>query len=93
LKTAKWLLNNRIQKEIEKRSSFSLSNFYATTIEALNMQLNKEWKKGIKGQGRIATLKVASLTALPEHLSIQCLCSGTIAIQINVDELAVPKKF
>ena len=83
LKTAKWLFNKRIVAELKKYTSFDLSHYYDTASATLNTWLNKEWTKGVKGNGSVNDLKLTSVYALPQHLLIRSNCAGKLAVTIS----------
>lgn len=83
LKTAKWLFNKRISGELEKYTSFDLSQYYDTASKTMNNWLNREWTRGISGTGSVSELKLTSLYALPEHLLIRSNCTGTLSVLVR----------
>lgn len=86
LKTAKWLFNKRILNELSNYTSFDLSQYYDTASKTLNTWLNREWTKGISGNGSVTELKLSSVYALPQHLLIRSNCVGKLSVQVsNVD--------
>jgi hypothetical protein len=87
LKTAKWLFNKRIVDELKKYTSFELSSYYDTAATTINSWLNREWTKGIKGAGKVQSLKLIHVQALPQHLLLRSNCSGTLAIAVSEIEL------
>ncbi|HET7898168.1 MAG TPA: DUF4403 family protein, partial [Flavisolibacter sp.] len=88
LKTAKWLFNKKIESELKKASTISLSAYFETAQKALNTYLNQEWAKGIKGSGSVKDLHLVSAQALPQHLLIKTACSGNLSIQVSEPDLA-----
>ena len=83
LKTAKWLFNKRIVSELKKYTSFDLSQYYDTASKTMNEWLNREWTKGIKGEGTVSDLKLTSVYALPQHLLIRSNCAGKLSVVVS----------
>jgi hypothetical protein len=83
LKTAKWLFNKRIVSELKQYTSFELSQYYDTATRTMNDWLNREWTKGIQGNGTVRELKLTSVYALPEHLLIRSNCVGELGIRVS----------
>lgn len=83
LKTAKWLFNKRIINELKNYTSFDLSQYYDTASKTLNDWLNREWAKGIKGNGSVTDLKLTSVYALPQHLLIRSNCVGKLNVLVS----------
>lgn len=82
LNTAKWLFNNKIVSELKKRTEFPLAQYYDTARVALGGWLNKEWAKGIRGEGSVSELRLDELKALPEHLLIRSQCNGRLVVKV-----------
>jgi hypothetical protein len=89
LKTAKWLFNNKIISELKKYTSFKMENYYTTASTNLNIWMNKEWTKGIKGTGSVKDITLTSVKALPEHLLIRSNCTGQLAVAVTELELGL----
>lgn len=83
LKTAKWLFNKKIVSELKSYTSFDLSQYYDTARTGLNSWLNREWTKGIRGNGSVTDLKLTSVYALPEHLLIRSNCAGKLNVVVS----------
>jgi len=83
LKTAKWLFNKKIVSELKNYTSFDLSQYYDTAKISLNSWLNREWTKGISGNGSITDLKLTSVYALPQHLLIRSNCVGKLNVIVS----------
>jgi hypothetical protein len=87
LKTAKWLFNKKILTELEKYTSFDLSQYYDTASKTLNTWLNREWTRGIRGTGSVNELKLTSVYALPQHLLIRSNCVGKLSVVVSEIDL------
>ncbi|HEY0750655.1 MAG TPA: DUF4403 family protein [Chitinophagaceae bacterium] len=87
LKTAKWLFNKKIVNSLKEYSSIPLSNYYDSATLSLNAWLNKEWTKGIKGEGNVTELDLNSVHALKEHLLIRSSCKGKLSVLVSEIDL------
>ncbi|HEY6954841.1 MAG TPA: DUF4403 family protein [Flavisolibacter sp.] len=83
LNTAKWLFNQRIINELKSYTSFDLTQYYDTASKTLNDWLNREWTKGIRGNGSVTDLKLTSVYALPPHLLIRSNCIGKLNVVVS----------
>jgi hypothetical protein len=88
LKAAQWLFSKKIRNELQKYTSFSLSDYYNTATNSINNWINREWVKGVKGTGGIKEIHVLSVDALTEHLLVRSNCTGNLAIQISSIDLS-----
>jgi len=68
---------------MKQYTSFDLSQYYDTATKALNVWLNREWTRGIKGNGSITDLKLTAVYALPQHLLIRSNCVGKLDVVVT----------
>lgn len=85
LKGAKLLFASRIEKELKKAASFSVSRVFEEAEKAITDNLNKEWAKGVSGAGDVADLRLLNIQVMPEHLLAKMLCEGSL--QLTISEL------
>lgn len=83
LKSADWLFNKRITNEIAKVSKFDLSHYVDTARALINKQLNGEWIRGIKSNGKINDLKIAGFYPLTEYFIVRSNASGDLMIKVD----------
>ncbi|OLY92703.1 hypothetical protein BUE76_13005 [Cnuella takakiae] len=83
LNTAKWLFDKKIVGELRKRTVFPLNDYYDTAKVALNEWLNKEWTRGIRGEGSISDLQLETVAAQREHLLIRSRCNGKLVVKVS----------
>ncbi|MFI5186279.1 MAG: DUF4403 family protein [Chitinophagales bacterium] len=83
LKTAEWLFNKRIINELRKYTRFDLSSYITSAITVINQQLNKEWIKGIRSNGKMEDIKIVNIYPLREHLVVRSNCSGNLLVKID----------
>ncbi|GAC1419946.1 MAG: hypothetical protein NVSMB67_11120 [Flavisolibacter sp.] len=84
---AKWLFSSKIEGELKKYTSFDLTQYFDTASKSMNLWLNKEWTKGIRGAGSIKDLTLTSVHALAEHLLIRSNCTGKLNVVISEIDL------
>jgi hypothetical protein len=83
LKTAAWLFNKRIVSELKKYSRFDLTTYINTAITSINQQLNKEWRAGIRSNGKMDEIKIVNFYPLREHLIVRSNCNGSLSIKVD----------
>ncbi|RYY40534.1 MAG: DUF4403 family protein [Chitinophagaceae bacterium] len=83
IKTAKWLFSKKITSELQKYTTFPMQPYYDSASKTINDWLNREWSKGIRGNGSVSDLKITGLWALPDHLKIRTNCAGKLAVVVN----------
>ena len=83
LKTAAWLFNKRIVSELKKYSRFDLTTYINTAITSINQQLNKEWRAGIRSNGKMDEIKIVNFYPLREHLIVRSNCSGLLSVKVD----------
>jgi hypothetical protein len=83
LKTAAWLFNKRIVNELKRYSRFDLTSYVNTAIASINLQLNKEWTKGIQSNGKMDEIRIVNFYPLREHLIVRSNCSGTLSVRVD----------
>lgn len=83
LKGAKWLFSKKITSELKQYTTFPMQPYYDSAAKTINEWLNKEWTKGIRGNGAVSDLKITGLWALPDHLKIRTNCAGKLAVVVN----------
>lgn len=82
LKTARWLLQGKIEQALKKAASIPLNSYLSAAQAALQHKLNSKWINGISGSGTINALRVERLQAQPEQLCIRTACTGSLIIQV-----------
>jgi len=80
-KTAEWLFNRRIIREIEEGSRFDLSGYVDTVIHLANSYLNREWIKGIRSAGNLDRLEIIGIYPMTNQLIIRSNAGGYLGIR------------
>lgn len=83
LKGAKWLFASKIETELKKASRIPLAGYFDTAQQSLNQYLNREWTRGISGNGTIDDLRLVRAEALPQHLFLRTACSGKLRVTVS----------
>ena len=83
LKTADWLFNRRIIQEISRNARFDLTQWIDSAKQQINLQLNREWVRGISSQGNIRDIRLIGIYPLGGSLVIRSNCSGTLAVKVD----------
>ncbi|HEX2532289.1 MAG TPA: DUF4403 family protein [Chitinophagaceae bacterium] len=83
VKSARWLFNKRILAELNGYTKFPMTEYYQTAAQTLQGWLNREWARGIRSTGSIASLKLVRIRARPDHLSLRSHCGGRMAVAVT----------
>ena len=58
VKTGEWLFNKRIIRELEKSTKFDITGYEKMLLDKINMQFNREVKKGIRMNGQVSQVNI-----------------------------------
>jgi len=83
LKTASWLLNDRVTSKIRSASVFDMSKMLYQYKGAIDAQLNRQLSSSIEMSGAIDSLKVKALFTTSESFFMRAFMSGEIRIQVR----------
>lgn len=83
LKSADWLFDKKITKQISKNAKFNLTAYIDSAKTNINQQLNQEWMQGIKSYGDIKEIKLAGIYPMEQYLIIRSNCSGELSVKID----------
>jgi len=83
VKTAEWLFNRKIIREIEENASFSLSAYIDSAVTVAASQMNREWTNGIRSSGQLDKLTIIGIYPLSSHLVIRSNAAGKLAIKVD----------
>lgn len=89
LQTAEWLFNRRILNEISQFTKYDLTSFIDTAKTSINLQLNREWVKGISSYGRIDDITLESIYPFSKHLVIRSNCSGELSLKVDTVDFSL----
>jgi hypothetical protein len=83
LKTADWLFDRKITKEITRQARFDLTHYVDTAKTILNQQLNRQWMKGISSSGSINTMTILGFYPMQQYLVLRSNCTGSLAVKVD----------
>jgi hypothetical protein len=83
IKSAEWLFNKRILKELQSYSSFDISQYEKMLIDKMNAQLKAEIKPGISMTGEVKSMSINKIYPFSEKLVIRFSTSGSLDITVN----------
>ncbi len=83
LRTADWLFDRKITKEITKQARFDLTHYIDTAKTILNRQLNQQWAKGISSSGNITNITLIGFYPMQQYLILRSNCTGSLAVKVD----------
>ncbi len=83
LKTASWLLNEKITAKIRSSAVFDINQVMQQFKGNINEQLNKQLTENVSMKGAIDTMNVQSLLTLPESIFLRVYSSGQLSICVK----------
>lgn len=87
LKAAKWIFNNRIEKELQKFTTFPLAAYHQQAVAMVTALLHKTYKPGLRSTGALQHITVSSIAVLPQHLKITYNLAGAITVLVDDQKL------
>ena len=86
LRTAEWLFSRRIVNEITRNTRFDLASYIDSAKTGITRQLNHEWIKGVRSEGRIERIDLIGIYPTNTALVIRSNCDGQLAMKVdNID--------
>jgi hypothetical protein len=85
LKSAEWLLGNRIRNEIAKKAKIDMSENLNSLLTTLESKLNGSLAPGVNVYSNLDQLRLNSLVLGETHLYIRTKLSGKVKIAIESD--------
>ncbi len=83
VKSAEWLFNKRILKELQAYSRFDISQYEKMVLEKMNAQLKTEFTPGISMIGEVKSMTINKIYPFTENLVIRFSTAGNLEILIN----------
>ncbi len=83
LKSAEWLLSNRIRNEIAKKAKIDMSENLNSLLTTLESKLNGSLAPGVNVHSQLDQLRLNSLVLGETHLYIRTKLSGKVKIAIE----------
>ena len=86
LKSAEWLLGNRIRNEIEKKAKIDMSESLNSLLKTLEDKLNQPLTSGVNVYSKLNELRINSLVLGETHLYVRTNLTGELKIAIDLDD-------
>jgi hypothetical protein len=83
VKTGEWLFNKRITKELEKSTKFDVTNYEKMLLDKINVQFNREVKKGIRMNGQVSNVSIEKIYPFTDQLVVRFSSKGDLDIVVN----------
>ena len=83
LKSAKWLLSDKIRKEMQKAMNIDLKPQMADAKKLMNEALNTQYDYGVTLKGKIKELKITDYQLLSQELWVRTFLSGDLKVQLK----------
>ena len=83
LKSAKWLLGNKIKKEIEQKAQIDMSTKLNSLRSTLESKLNGELASGVHVKGKLDELRVRDILLSDSHLYVRASLTGSLTVGIE----------
>jgi hypothetical protein len=82
LKSAKWLLNERIRKEMQKAMNVDISPYLKDAKKKMNEALNAQYDRGLILNGQIHTLNITDHQMRADEMWVRVFMGGTIHVKL-----------
>lgn len=89
LKSADWLFDKKITKQISQKAKFNLTEYIDSAKTTINKQLNQEWMPGISSYGTIKDINLAGIFPLEQYLIIRSNCSGVLSVKVDATNISL----
>lgn len=83
VRSAEWLFNKRILKELQSYSKFDFSQYEKMMLDKINAQMKTEFKPGIIMTGEVKSIAINKIYPFSENLVIRFNTTGSLDIQVN----------
>jgi hypothetical protein len=82
LKSAKWLLNDKIRKEMQKAMNVDVSGYLKDAKKQLNDALNAQYDYGVTLSGNINKLNITDYQMRAEELWVRVFLAGSLKVNL-----------
>ncbi len=83
MKTASWLFNGKITRELQPYTRFEAAAYESNILVKLNSELNREIKKGIFMNGHVNAIQITKIYPFTEKLVVRLNSSGDLNLLVN----------
>lgn len=82
LKSAKWLLNDKIRKEMQKAMNVDISPYLKDAKKMMNEALNAKYDFGVALKGSVKNLNITDHQMRAEELWVRVFVSGSLKVSL-----------
>jgi hypothetical protein len=83
LKSAEWLLGNRIKNTIMEKSKIDMSSNLSMLLSTLESKLNGEVSPGVNVTTKLDLLRINKILLGPKRLYVRTNISGNVNVDVN----------
>lgn len=83
------LFQEKLKKEIIQKSTFSLDDYFNIAKGKLENEMNREWVKGIKGEGKVREMQLKRVEAGTSYLRISLQTKGILSVRVSEASLSL----
>jgi hypothetical protein len=83
MKTASWILNGKIEKTLRKKMLLPLTPILQTAKQEAEKALNRKLDNGLELKGRIASLQLKTMYAMPDKLLVRIITKGILTAEMK----------
>lgn len=83
LDASDWLFQKKIKKEITKRATVKMDNYFDLAKQRLEKELNKQWVPGIYSKGRIYNIGLIETNPVIDGFSIKLFAEGLLELEVS----------
>lgn len=82
LKSASWLLDETVRKNLEENLWFEVSDLFTLTEENINAALNQNYENGAKSKGQVQSIALTDYQLRPKYLLLRTHIKGQLSISM-----------
>ncbi|MFZ9695197.1 MAG: DUF4403 family protein [Chitinophagaceae bacterium] len=83
------LFQEKLKKEIIQKSTFLLTDYFNIARGKLENEMNREWVKGIKGEGKVREMHLKRVETGTSFLRISLITKGLLSVKISEASLSL----
>jgi len=82
IKSASWLLDETVRKNLEENLWFEVGDLFTLTEENLLLALNQRYENGAQSTGKVKSIQLTDYQLRPQHLLLRAHISGQLSISM-----------
>ena len=82
LKSASWLLDETVRKNLEENLWFEVGDLFTLTEENINAALNQRYENGAQSKGQVKSIELTEYQLRPQHLLLRTQIKGQLSISM-----------